>query len=267
ERIEQLYTAYLDMFPSAALAWAASKFDPTTDVIEVCTTEPYIVGGHCQAGYWIDEHRRTTIAGLYAAGDVAGGAPYKFISGAWAEALIAAETAARDATAMVAPSKERLRVAIDVEIERIIAPLNRLLPPHQAIAPSEMELRLQKIMDEYAGGISTFYEANEASLKIAQERIGELRDQSRWLTAQSLHELMLAHEVLDRIDVAEVVVAHLLHRRETRWACFQTRTDYPYRDDMHWLVFVNSQRDAETGALRIFTRPYEQIVGGDRYLP
>ena len=51
--------------------------------------EPVVIGGHCQAGYWIDRERRTTINGLFAAGDVAGGAPKKYVSGAWVEAKIA----------------------------------------------------------------------------------------------------------------------------------------------------------------------------------
>ncbi|MCS7254510.1 MAG: adenylyl-sulfate reductase subunit alpha [Armatimonadota bacterium] len=269
EQLDELYAAYLDMFPSAALAWASEGFDPQVDTIEVCTTEPYIVGGHCQSGYWIDERRKTTVDGLYACGDVAGGAPFKFISGAWAEALIAAESAVQDEKGNPAISIETIKASDGFvkEIERLTAPFKCSLPAHLAITPKELELRLQKIMDEYAGGISTFYETNEALLKCALKHLKTLREQSQWLVAKTPHELMLAHEVLDRIEVAEVVVAHLLFRRETRWACFQTRTDYPNRDDINWLLFVNSRRDVESGELRVFTRPYRQIVSGDRYLP
>ncbi|MFN4180805.1 MAG: adenylylsulfate reductase, partial [Armatimonadota bacterium] len=120
-----------------------------------------------------------------------------------------------------------------------------------------------KVMDEYAGGISTFYEMNETMLKIALKRLKELREQTKWLIARTPHELMLAHEVLDRLDVAEVVVNHLLFRKETRWPCFQTRVDYPNRDDENWLVFVNSVKDPRSEEIKVFTRPYVQIVKGE----
>ncbi len=265
ERIEELYAAYLDMFPSAALAWASSQFDPQNDVIEVCTTEPYIVGGHCQSGYWIDEGRKTTLDGLYACGDVAGGAPFKFVSGSWAEALIAAESAVKDGKGNSTPTLENIKSSEEFqrELDRLLASLNHNPPAHLAITPEEMELRLQKVMDEYAGGINTFYEMNETMLKIALKRLRELREQTKWLIARTPHELMLAHEVLDRLDVAEVVVNHLLFRQETRWPCFQTRTDYPNRDDSNWLLFVNSVKDQRTEEIKVFTRPYVQIVKGE----
>ena len=82
------------MYPELVLAWAANDFNPAEEPIEIQGTEPYIVGGHTQSGYWIDVNRQTTIDGLFAAGDVAGGAPYKFVSGCWAEGAIAAESAA-----------------------------------------------------------------------------------------------------------------------------------------------------------------------------
>ncbi|MBI4007275.1 MAG: hypothetical protein HY354_02140, partial [Planctomycetes bacterium] len=42
---------------------------------------------------------------------------------------------------------------------------------------------------------------------------------------------------------------------ETRWPGYQTRLDYPERDDAHWLKFVNSVCDPVTGAIRIVERP------------
>lgn len=57
---------------------------------------PYIVGGHTASGYWIDDARRTTLKGLYAAGDVAGGCPQKYVTGALVEGEIAAETILKD---------------------------------------------------------------------------------------------------------------------------------------------------------------------------
>jgi len=122
-------------------------------------------------------------------------------------------------------------------------------------------------MDEYAGGVSTFYEMNEERLAAALKHLNKVKPQVEYLLARDWHQLMLAHEVIDRLDVAEVLVHHLMYRKETRWPGFQTRLDYPERDDRHWLKFVNSYRDKKSGQIVMVTRPYEQVVPGDRYLP
>ncbi|MEW5899582.1 MAG: adenylylsulfate reductase, partial [Bacillota bacterium] len=68
------------------------------------------------------------------------------------------------------------------------------------------------------------------------------------------------HEVIDMLDVAEVLVHHLLYREETRWPGWQNRVDFPERNDEKFKCFVNSRRDPETGKVEVFTRPYEQII-------
>lgn len=265
EKVYELKSSYLDMYPNIVLYWAANGIDPSKEPVEIEGTEPYIIGGHCQSGYWIDADRKTTLEGLYAAGDVAGGAPYKFVSGCWAEGLIAARAAVSGINGkdLSAITEEE----IDKEEERVFAPINRLEKEKDGILPREIEERLQKIMDEYAGGVRTYYEMNEERLRVAANKLKTLRNQIQFLIAGDLHELMLAHEVIDRIDVADALVQHLIFRKETRWPGFQTRLDYPKRDDENWLKFVNSKRNIETGEIEVFTRPYYQLIPGDRYKP
>jgi adenylylsulfate reductase subunit A len=99
---------------------------------------------------------------------------------------------------------------------------------------------------------------NETSLKVARKKLAEmLRDLSS-LAASDLHELMNLHEVLDRIDVARVLVEHLMARKETRWPGFQTRLDFPETRE-EWSLFVNSASDPETGAIRIVLRPLDSF--------
>ena len=125
--------------------------------------------------------------------------------------------------------------------------------------------RLQRLMDEYAGGVSQFYRTNEERLDYALKHIAMLQSQFGYLRARDLHELMQAHETMDRVDVAETVVHHLKARKETRWAGWQTRSDYPERDDANFDCFIESRRDPATGKVETFTRPYEQLIPGDRY--
>jgi adenylylsulfate reductase subunit A len=100
-------------------------------------------------------------------------------------------------------------------------------------------------MDEYAGGISQMYGYSEGELKIAELHLRRLEQEFAALTASSLHELLHAHELMDRVTVAQTLVAHMRHRQETRWHCYQERLDYPERDDARWSVFVNSLRKGD----------------------
>ncbi|ACL68973.1 biotin (acetyl-CoA carboxylase) synthetase [Halothermothrix orenii H 168] len=262
EEVRDLKKSYLNMYPDIVLFWAANKIDPGQEPLEIQGTEPYLVGGHAQAGYWITEKRETTLPGLYAAGDVAGGAPYKFVSGAWAEGEIAAENALEYLrNNYYREDKKYVAQVIEREIMRVYAPLRR----RDGVKAEEMEERLQKIMDQYAGGVSRYYEMNEDELKLARKLLKKMRGQVKYLRAEDYHKLMLCHEVLDRLDVASVLVEHLLYRRETRWPAYQSRVDYPDRNDREWLKFVNSR--LEGNKVSIIERPYKQIVPGDRYLP
>ena len=256
ERVKALKEAYLDMYPNTVQYWAANGIDPSRDPIEICGTEPYIVGGHCQAGYWIGADRKTTIENLFAAGDVAGGAPYKFVSGCFAEGRIAAESAIREIREGPGHRVEVSSEAIEREKRRTFAPLESL----GKLSPGEVEERLQKIMDEYAGGIRTQYAMNDSSLQVARKKLAEMTRDLPGLAVSDLHELMNLHEVLDRIDVARVLVEHLLARKETRWPGFQTRLDYPETRE-EWALFVNSASDPETGEIRIVLRPLDSFSG------
>jgi|SRR5690554_552432 len=272
ERVRELKESYLDMYPGIVLYWAANRINPGQEQVEISGTEPYIMGGHCQAGYWIDRKRETTVKGLYACGDVAGGYPFKFVSGCWAEGTIAGESAVEYIEEALGgfnsslPREENGEAQISKEKERVFRPQVRYRQEKSGIRPWEMEERIQKIMDEYAGGIGSFYEINEHRLVRAGDELRRLQEQVRYLVAGDSHELMQAHEVIDRLIVAEVLVEHLRYRKETRWPGFQSRTDYPERDDLHWLKFVNSKLKAN-GEIEMIERPYKQEIPGERYIP
>lgn len=266
EQVKNLKAAFLDMYPGIVLYWSANNIDPSKEPVEIQGTEPYVMGGHCQAGYWIDVDRKSTVPGLWAAGDVAGGSPYKFVSGCWAEGVLAARSAVEEIKKLGDMDAD-VSALIDAEQERVFAPMKRHQEVGEGVTADEMEERMQKVMDEYAGGVSVFYEMNEERLVVALKHIKRMKDQIEYMVADDLHNLMKAHEVIDRLDVSEVLVKHLIHRKETRWPGYQTRLDYPERDDYNWLKFVNSKLNTETGEVEVVERPYEQIIPGDRYLP
>ena len=234
---KDLYKAYLNMAPAQTLRWLESGRGPATENVEIEGTEPYIVGGHTASGYWVDTKRATTIEGLYAAGDVAGGSPQKYVTGCFAEGEIAAFSALN-----YIQGKTNIGPHSGIA-EKKLAFVNEFLQNNDSslYAVDEVEEAMQKVMDDYAGGISTGYSFNFQKLQVAKKRIGELLDISYELKAIDLHQLMLIHEVIDRLYVCQTLIGHLEARKETRWHSFQENADYPQKDDKNWLKFVNSR--------------------------
>lgn len=251
EQDESLKKAYLNMAPSQTLKWLEAKKDPSKQNVEIEGTEPYIVGGHTASGYWVDTNRQTTIQGLYAAGDVAGGCPQKYVTGAMVEGEIAAKH-------IVATLKEEQRndpcdqQKADCLFEEKIEQYNAYLARQNDLFDVEsLEEAMQKVMDQYAGGISTHYQFNEKQLTLAKEKIDHLIELSQDIGAKDMHELMFVYELKERLTVCLSVIAHLKARKETRWHSFVENLDYPQKSDA-WLKYVNSRM--EDGKLKIIFR-------------
>lgn len=266
EDIREMKMDYLNERPSYVLFLAARGQDLKKDPIEIYGNDPYIVGGHTASGYWLNaDNWQTTLQGLFACGDVAGGVPNKFVGGCAAEGMLAARGAMKYIQSVEEHELDEDKVL--KEAERIYQPLYLDKEEGKGILPDELEERLQRLMDEYAGGIYQFFRMNETQLKFAQKNLVKLKDETKYLIAEDFHELMRAHEVIDLIDCAQVVVAHLLYRKETRWPGWQTRTDYPEKNNDEFDCFVNSIYDADTNTVKTFKREYKQIVPGDRLKP
>lgn len=259
----QMMCDYLNERPTFVLFLAARGQYPTQDPIEIFGSDPYIMGGHTMGGYWVDIDRMTTLPGLFAAGETAGGNPNKFVGGCAAEGKLAARGAINYIEFRERELPELNDSQISAEIERAYAPLFRG-KDFDGVSPKEMKERLQRLMDEYAGGYSQFYRTNEERLDYAIKHIAMMQEQFKYLKAGNLHECMQANETMDRVDVAEAVVHHLKGRKETRWAGWQTRMDYPERDDENFDCFIETRQDPKTKKIEIFTRPYEKFVPGDR---
>ncbi len=257
KRLEWTIASYLSMAPAAAMIMSDeayyAKHNGEMAPVEITGGEPLVVGGHGLSGYWVDVNRRSSIPGLWAAGDVTGGCPKKYTPGAWAEAVLAVRDMIEHARQMPQILLNEEQTAL--ERERVYAPFE----DKSGVCAKDLEERLQKIMDEYAGGISVDYGYSEGELNLAKLHLKRLQDDLQTLYAQGSYELMHAHEVMDRVTVAEVLVAHMLHRKETRWHCYQERLDHPERDDARWMVFVNSVRHSD-GHVEMLERPVERAT-------
>ena len=253
---DSLIRAYLNMAPSQTIKWIESGKLPSQQNVEIEGTEPYIVGGHTASGYWVDTNRATTIQGLFAGGDVAGGCPQKYVTGALAEGEIAALSAVNYVDNSKQGSIEQSD--IDKHINEVTGFITKKNSPYTT---EQLEEAMQTIMDSYAGGIKTNYRFNEKQLDIADYKIKQLMSLVSTLYAEDFQELMYIYELKERLTVCRSVIAHLKARKETRWHSFAENLDYPNKDEKNFNKYVNSR--LENGEIKIIIR--DLVQGGKEY--
>ena len=257
EKDTDLKKAYLNMAPSQTLKWIEQGKDPSEQNVEIEGTEPYIVGGHTASGYWVNTNRETTIHGLYAAGDVAGGCPQKYVTGALVEGELAALDIVeklKDQTFDITDNKE------EQLLDEKVKEYNNILSDKDSIFTIEqMEEAMQKVMDAYAGGISSHYQFNENCLNLAKEKINNLITLSGQLSAQDYHELMFYYELKERLTICLTLIEHLKARKETRWHSFAENLDHPQKSD-DWKKYVNTKK--VDGKIKVILR---ELVKEDEY--
>ena len=278
---------FLDMTISQAILWAATNVEPERKPSEIMACDPYFIGSHSGAsGAWVsgpedlqtDETRSeyfwgyphmTTINGMFAAGDASGASSHKFSSGSHAEGRIAAKSAISyivDNNA--APSVDQAQV--DALKEEILKPLD-LFEQHKGatsdpdinpnyIRPKQFMYRLQKIMDEYAGGVSSQFKTSDALLDKGMELLGYLKEDSSQIAAENLHELMRCWENVHRMYQADAHMRSILFREETRWPGYYFRADKPNIDNENWLAFCNCTYDRSTGEWTMMKKPVKYIM-------
>ena len=257
EQDESLLKAYLNMAPSQTIKWIESGRNPSRQNVEIEGTEPYIVGGHTASGYWVDTDRATTIEGLFAGGDVAGGCPQKYVTGALAEGEIAGLSAVK-----YIDSKESFEKISDKDTNYHLRETEKYLTDrHSLYTTEQLEEAMQTFMDSYAGGIKTNYRFNEKQLDIADCKIRQLETLTDDLYAEDFQELMYICELKERLTVCKSVIAHLRARKETRWHSFAENLDYPEKDDRNFNKYVNSR--LENGEIKIIIR--DLVTGGEKY--
>ena len=273
---------FLDMTISQAILWAGTNVQPEEKASEIAAAEPYFIGSHSGAsGAWVSGPKdlappeyfwgyanMSTVKGLFCAGDATGASSHKFSSGSHAEGRIAAKEAVR----FVVENNDQPNVDM-AEVEtlkaRILKPLDLFeefkgessdpnINPNY-MKPKMFMFRLQKMMDEYAGGVTAQFMTSKANLDRCLELLDFLREDSENLAAEDLHELMRCWENIQRMWQAEVHVRTMLFREETRWPGYYFRTDFPTIDEDNWKCFVNSTWDRQSGEWKLEKKPVIQL--------
>ena len=261
---------FLDMTVSQALLWASTNTSPEEKSSEIAAAEPYFIGSHSGAsGAWVSGpqdlappeyfwgyENMSTVKGLFMAGDASGASSHKFSSGSHAEGRIAAKAAIR----YIVKEKPAAPNVDAAEVEKlknvVLAPLKvyednvgKSTDPNtnpNYIIPKMFMFRLQKMMDEYAGGVTAQFTTTKANLERCLELLAMLREDQTKIGAKDVHELMRAWENTHRMYQAEAHVRSILFRQETRWPGYYFRADLPKMDEANWKVFVNCKLDPKT---------------------
>lgn len=275
---------FLDMCIGQAGLWACKNIEPDKEPSEIMPTEPYLLGSHAGcAGFWCSgpgdiagtpDHyswgynRMSTVPGLFMAGDICGASGHKFSSGSHAEGRIAAKAAV--AFIMDHPDyKPTIKATANEIAAELYAPYeiyekykvfttDPAINPHY-IRPKMLQTRLQKIADEYFGGVSTWYMTSKTMLEEGLKQLELLKEDSMKMAASNLHELMRCWENYHRILSVEAHARHILFREESRYPGYYYRGDFLPIDDANWKCFVNSKYDAEKNTWELKKVPYVQM--------
>ena len=275
---------FLGMTISQAIVWASQDIDPKYVNPELTTSEPYVMGSHATCSgawasgpedlspseYYWGYNRMMTVEGLFGAGDALGGTAHAFSSGSFTEGRLAAKAAvkyvqdhAKDKFNVSDKQIEDLRKVIYKPLETYQVYRNEIVggtvSPHY-ILPLHGLQRLEKIMDEYVGGIGVNYMTNEPLLKYGLQKLKILQEDLEHSGAEDLHQLQRAWELKHRVIASECVTQHTLFRKETRWPGYYYRGDHLKLDDENWHVLTLSRRDPESGEYEMEKAPVYHIV-------
>jgi adenylylsulfate reductase subunit A len=274
---------FLDMTISQAILWASQNVKPEEKHSEIAACEPYFIGSHSGAsGAWVSGPEdldtpykwgyanMTTVDGLFAVGDASGASSHKFSSGSHAEGRIAGKAAIKyivekgAAPAVDMAKVEELKARILAPLDLYEAHCNETTDPEvntNYILPRQFMFRLQKIMDEYAGGVTSAFKTSKSLLERAMELFVFLREDSEKLGARDLYELERCWENIQRMWQGEVHVRTILFREETRWPGYYFRADTPKMDEANWHCFANCKWDPATGEWEMMKRDVWNIPG------
>ncbi|MFU8837970.1 MAG: fumarate reductase/succinate dehydrogenase flavoprotein subunit, partial [Thiohalomonadaceae bacterium] len=216
-------------------------------MVEMHISEIGFCSGHSASGVWVDENARTTVPGLYGAGDMAA-VPHNYMLGAFVYGQIAGEDAAAYCADNAMPELDAAQV--NQERERVLAPLKR----SDGITPYQMEYKIRRMVNDYLQPPKV-----TRKMEIARERFAEVREDMQYLCASDPHELMRAMETHFILDCAEMAAAASLYRTESRWGLYHYRVDYPETDNDTWFTHVQTIKGEDTMPA-CFKRPIDPYI-------
>ncbi|MFN3622764.1 MAG: fumarate reductase/succinate dehydrogenase flavoprotein subunit [Hyphomicrobium sp.] len=232
--------------PTRGTFHAGRGTDYSRQMIEMHISEIGFCSGHSASGVYVDEFARTTVPGLYAAGDMAS-VPHNYMLGAFTNGSIAGTDAAEYAAGISLAEFDKSD--IERERARVLAPTKR----DDGIPPNQIEYKTRRLVNDYLQPpkVARKYE-------LAQQRFAEVReDMESGMMARSAHELLRALEASSILDCADMAAHASLFRTESRWGLYHLRADYPEKNDEEWFCHtLLSKRDGKMVSEKRAIDPY-----------
>ncbi|WP_329293130.1 fumarate reductase/succinate dehydrogenase flavoprotein subunit [Streptomyces pseudovenezuelae] len=227
--------------------------DYRTHDIEMHISEIGLCGGHSASGVRVDDHARTTVPRLYAAGDLAC-VPHNYMIGAFVFGDLAGADASQYAPYEGELPPDQLREAHEL----IYRPLRNPDGPPQP----QVEYKLRRFVNDYVAPPKS-----GARLSLALESFERMREDIAAMGARTAHELMRCAEVSFIRDCAEMAARASLARTESRWGLYHDRIDHPHRDDTSWFHHLDLHK-SPSGAMEFTARPVAPyLVPIDEFTP
>ena len=194
-------------------------------------------------GLWIDINGRTTLEGLYAAGDASYG-PTSGVEGFCAYAMPAASTTgtiAGQSAAAYAASVD----AVELDQQEIDAAAWAMTEPMRHATgcdPAHVVIAVQEALFPY----DVYILRTEEKMQRALCRIQEIKeDDVPRLKAADPHGLRFALEARNMVLCAEAMLTAALLRKESRGS--HLRLDYPEIDNENWLKWIMIEKGSDNG--------------------
>ncbi|MFF0060034.1 fumarate reductase/succinate dehydrogenase flavoprotein subunit [Streptomyces sp. NPDC005279] len=239
--------------PTRGTFHANRGHDYRTHDVEMHISEIGLCGGHSASGVRVDDHARTTVPGLYAAGDLAC-VPHNYMIGAFVFGDLAGADASRYRAYEGELPADQLRDAHEL----IYRPLRNPEGPPQP----QVEYKLRRFVNDYVAPPKS-----GARLSLAVDHFERMRGEIAEMGAETPHELMRCAEVTFIRDCAEMAARSSLARTESRWGLYHERTDHPQRDDEDWLHHLDL-RKSPSGTMEFTARPVAPyLVPIEEYAP
>lgn len=179
----------------------------------------------------VDSTCQTTLAGLFAAGDEAGGIPQSVVPGALTMGYLSAESAVE--------YTNKIKQVPDTSVsESLLDFCNGILNRAEGDPWQDAQAFIQNVM--------TDYNVQYRSGTMAQRGLENLEylKQTMQLFAINPHEMTHCLEMRNLIECGQIIFRSTIERRESRYNVF-TRLDYPDRDDDNFFCFLGQRREGD----------------------
>ncbi len=198
--------------------------------IETWPIEPeHSAGGAC--GPIVDETTQTTIPGLFAAGDEAGGVPGSTAPGAITMGHLSGESA-------VHYSKNISSIPTSKSEKEIEDFCNHILSRNEGDHWKDAQLTIHNIMSDY-----NVDRRSETMAARGLECLEYLKNTMK-LSADNPHDMTHCLEMRSLIDTGQIIFRSTIERTESRPPQFK-RLDCPEQDDANWFCFLGQRKEGD----------------------